>query len=243
MSINTCQFDPEERWGSCCILPREIITGKKLYRPKYKIGQYMQGHLKSTNDTGKERSIDGLYLGPADNGCRHSVFTLQTEQPISVPRVTPIPITKDITNRVNQLGKEEGEEEDIVCTYMFGNATLDDLDYNAYDANDDDSNASDENYEFNDDAFDTEIDEENKLDDEHGIGDEEVQADYFANHDSESELENDEGEPENQEVENQEVENKEVENKEVDDTKGYQVPISDNKSSQQCNDGSGQSNG
>ena len=77
--------------------------------------------------------MDGLYLGPADNGCGHSIFKLQTKQPISVPRVTPIPITNNIIKRVNQLGKEEGEEEGIICTDMFGNATLNDLDYSAYD--------------------------------------------------------------------------------------------------------------
>lgn len=33
---------------------REIITGKKLHVPKYKIGWYVQGHVKTTNDTGEE---------------------------------------------------------------------------------------------------------------------------------------------------------------------------------------------
>ena len=171
--------------------PQEIICGKKLNTPRYKIGQYVQGHHKSTSDTGKERSVDGLYLGPADNGCGHSIFKLQTKQPISVPRVTPIPITNDIIRRVNQLGKEECEEG-IICTDMFGNATINDLNYSAYNAVDDDSNASDDNYNFDDDAFDKEIDEENSLDDQHGIGDEEVQADYFVNHNSDSDLENEE---------------------------------------------------
>ena len=34
--------------------PREIFIGKKLQIPKYKIGQYVQGHIKTTNDTGEE---------------------------------------------------------------------------------------------------------------------------------------------------------------------------------------------
>lgn len=104
------------------------------------------------------------------------------------------------------MGNEEGEKEDIVCTDMFGNAILDDLDYRTYDAYNDDRNASDKSYEFDDDTFDAEIDKENKLDGEHGISNKEVQADYFVNHDSESESDNDEdeeNEPENQEVENE----------------------------------------
>ena len=72
--------------------------------------------------------------------------------------------------------------------------------------------------------------EENSLDDQHGIGDEEVQADYFVNHDSESELKKKEQEPENEEVENQEVEDEGI------------MHISDDKSSQQYDDESGDSN-
>ena len=48
---------------------------------------------------------------------------------------------------------------------MFGNVTLNDLDYSAYDSADDDSNALDDDYNFNDDASDKELDEENSLDD------------------------------------------------------------------------------
>ena len=149
---------PRKGGVHAALSPQEIILGKKLYTLKYKIGQYVQGHLKSTNDTGKEKGVDGLYLGPADNGCSHSIFKLETKQPISVPRVTPIPITNNIFKRVSQLGKEEGEEEGIICTDMFGNATLNDLDYSTYDSADDDSNASDDDYNFDDDAFDKEID-------------------------------------------------------------------------------------
>ena len=37
---------------------RELITGMKLRVPKYKIGQYMHGHIKTTNNTGAVRSVD-----------------------------------------------------------------------------------------------------------------------------------------------------------------------------------------
>ena len=184
---------PRKGGVHAALSPREIVHGRKLQTPKYKIGQYVQGHIKSTNDTGKERSVDGLYLGPADNGCGHSIFKLQTKQPISVPRVTPIPITDDIIRRVNQLGKEEGEQEGIVCTDMFGNVTLDDLDYRDYDS---DSEGSDDEYSFDDEVFEEEINAEENLDDQHGIGDDELQADYFVQHDSDSKPENEEVEEE-----------------------------------------------
>lgn len=76
--------------------PREIITGKKLDVPGYEIRQYVQGHVKTTNDAEEERSVNALYLDPADNRCGHTVFKLQIKQPISVPRVTLIPITDNI---------------------------------------------------------------------------------------------------------------------------------------------------
>ena len=129
--------------------PREIITGKNLQIPKYKIRQYVQGHVKTMSNTGEEQSVDSLYLGPADNGCGYIVFKLQTKQPISVPQVTLIPMTNDIINRVNQMGKDKGEQEGIVCTEMFGKATLNDLDYSNYNVDDDDSNVLDNSYVFN----------------------------------------------------------------------------------------------
>lgn len=74
---------------------------------------------------------------------------------------------------MNQMGKKEGEEEGILRTDMFGKVTLDDLDYSGYDVNDDDSNRSDKSYLFNEDKFDAELDNENKLNEQQGIGNEE----------------------------------------------------------------------
>lgn len=54
--------------------PRKIIMGKKLQVPKYKIGEYFQGHIKTTNDAGEERSVKALYLGLEENRYVHIVF-------------------------------------------------------------------------------------------------------------------------------------------------------------------------
>ena len=57
---------------------------------------------------------------------------------------------------------------------MFKKATLEDLDYSEYNVGNDDNNASDKSYVFNEDKFDAELDNENKLDDQQAIGDEEL---------------------------------------------------------------------
>lgn len=108
--------------------------------------------MKTTNDTGEERKVDLLYLGPADNGCGHVVFKSQTKQPISLPRVALIIITNNIINKVNQIGIYEGDQKGIICTDMFGNVMLDDFDFSNY-SDDDCSNASDKSYEFIDEEF------------------------------------------------------------------------------------------
>lgn len=42
--------------------------------------------------TEEERTVNSLYIGQANNGSEHWVFNLDTKQPISVNRVTVIPM-------------------------------------------------------------------------------------------------------------------------------------------------------
>ena len=83
-------------------------------------------------------------------------------------------MTDDIINRVSQMGKDKDKEEGIVCTDMFGKVTLNDLDYSNYDVDDENSNVLDDSYVFNDKDFDTKLDNENKLNNKHGIGNNKV---------------------------------------------------------------------
>ena len=87
-------------------------------------------------------------------------------------RVTIIQITNNIINQVNQIGKEE--DGIFKCTDMFKKATLDNLDYSEYNVGNDDNNASAKIYVFNEDKFDAELDNENKLDEQQAIKDEEL---------------------------------------------------------------------
>ena len=59
---------PQKNSLHSIILPRELVMGKKFRCPTIRIGQYIQGIISGTNETDKERSIDALYLGRANNG-------------------------------------------------------------------------------------------------------------------------------------------------------------------------------
>jgi hypothetical protein len=106
------------------ISPRELITGKKLRVPDHHIGQYVQGHTGGTSDTGKERSVDALYIGRADNGSGHVVFKLSTKQPVSVNRVTVITPTDDHIKFVNDMADGENQPEGLEFADINGKVTL-----------------------------------------------------------------------------------------------------------------------
>lgn len=65
-------------------------------------------------------------------------------------------MTNDIIDWVNKIGKDKGEQEGIVCTDMFKNETVNDIDCSKYN-DDDEYNVSDKNYVFNDEEFDAEL--------------------------------------------------------------------------------------
>ncbi|OEU06188.1 hypothetical protein FRACYDRAFT_255934, partial [Fragilariopsis cylindrus CCMP1102] len=168
--------------------PREIVTGKKFRCPTIKVGQYIQGLTGGTNSTVQERSIDALYIGRADNGSGHTVFKLKTKQVVSVNRVVTIPTSQSNIQAVN----------DIELRYM------------TFADNDDDSNASDDDFKI-DEEYQDEIEKERKLEEkdtpdndadpdskEFGDVEPDSQNDYFQNpiqqHNRET-LDNDEEEP------------------------------------------------
>jgi hypothetical protein len=126
------------------IPPRELITGKKLRVPEHHIGQYVQGHTGGNNDTGKERSVDALYIGRADNGSAHVIFKLSTKQRVSVNRVTVITPTADHIKLVEDIAEAENQPEGLEFANINGKATLDDFIEGINDS--DDSNASDDDF-------------------------------------------------------------------------------------------------
>jgi hypothetical protein len=182
---------PKQNGIHSILSPREIVTGKKFRCPSIKIGQYVQGLTGGSNNTEQERSIDSLYIGRADNGSGHVVFKLNTKQPVSVNRVTIIPTTDAIIKTVNDMAEQEQQPEGIEFSDMNGGITLQDFAEGVGD--DDDSNASDEDFKI-DQEYQDEIDNEIKLDnqevntddadpDSPGFGSDEPdsQIDYFQN--------------------------------------------------------------
>jgi hypothetical protein len=125
------------------ISPRELITGKKLRVLEHHIGQYVQGHTGGNNDTGKERSVDALYIGRANNGSRHVVFKLSTKQCVSVNRVTAITPTADHIKLVEDIAEAENQPEGLKFSNINGKVTLDDF-IDGINDDGDDSNASDD---------------------------------------------------------------------------------------------------
>ena len=63
--------------------------------------------MGGSNSTEEERTVNSLYIGRADNGSGHWVFKLDTKQPISLNRITLVPMLVDFMDRINKMGKED----------------------------------------------------------------------------------------------------------------------------------------
>jgi hypothetical protein len=171
---------PKQNGLHSVMSPREIVTGKKFRCPSIRIGQYVQGHTGGTNSTDEERSVDALYIGRADNGSGHEVFKLNTKQPVSVNRVTVIPTSNANIDTVNNIGEQDNQPEGIQFSDMHGGITLQDF---AENDNDEDSNASDDDFKM-DEEYKEEMADEIALEKEEGsVGndDPDSQEDYFQN--------------------------------------------------------------
>jgi hypothetical protein len=156
---------PKQNGIHSVLSPREIVTGKKFRCPSIKIGQYVQGHTGRTNSTNQERSVDSLYIDRADNGSGHVVFKLNAKQPISVNQVTVIPATEATIETVNNIGEQEDQPEGIQFSDMHGRITLQDF---AANDNDDDSNASDDDFKM-DKEYQDEVNNKIALEEENGM--------------------------------------------------------------------------
>ena len=144
---------PSKRRGvHVAISPRELITGKKMRVPKFKTGQYVFGKTKTTNNVDEPRCVDGLYVGPNDNGTGDWVFKLDTKKVVSVKQTKEVPIPQSIIDSVEKMAEEEGQSEGLEFLDIRGNTTINDLITEMHDgeqmSDDDMSDASDPDYEF-----------------------------------------------------------------------------------------------
>ena len=210
---------------------REIITRKKFRVPQHEIGDYVQAHTvpNVSNDTGEERTVDALYLGPLDNGNGHDVFKLSTKQKISARKVTLIPMISDIIERVNIMGKEEGEPDGLEFTVLFGNITIHDIELGPDPRgmfDDDDSKISDADFTIDKAGINKEIAAEEALDDDDTF--------YDAQKDSDSNTEDSEVDSDS-DTEDSEVDDSEH-NSEVDDSEHNTENPEVRKTNQRTND-------
>lgn len=88
--------------------PRQIITGIPLQLPPMTMGQYIQGHIDGTNNMDQEQPVCALYIGMADNDIGHNLFKLNTEDTISINRITEIPMMRDFIKNINKMSITRG---------------------------------------------------------------------------------------------------------------------------------------
>ena len=79
---------------------------------------------KCSNDTGVPRSFYALYLYPNENGSGHVVFSLKLKTTMSTQKCIPQPMTQDIIDLVNEMGKEEKVRDGIEFSRVDGGSTL-----------------------------------------------------------------------------------------------------------------------
>ena len=150
--------------------PRQILYGKKFKTPLCKIGELVMAYDVTANiKTTTPRAFYALYIRPNHGETGHQVFKLSTKRMITTPKCRPIPMPDDIIKVVNDLGEQDDMPTGIEFQNMHKESTLSDL-FVDEDLNDDDSNASNQDWgdkknpkddlemiEFDNDVDDTEV--------------------------------------------------------------------------------------
>ena len=104
---------PAKHGMSSYYSPEAIVTQKALdfnKHCKYSFGEYVQAHHENlnTNDM-KERTIDAIYLCPNNNmQGGHVCMNLSTGKRITRNKITPVPLSEVVKNRVEQMAVDQG---------------------------------------------------------------------------------------------------------------------------------------
>ena len=154
---NSVNLFPKKGGVYPVLSPRQIIMGILLRRPPTTMAKHVQGHVGGTNDTHQEHLVCALYIGTAGNGSGHTVFKLKTKETISVNRITEIPMSRYFIEKVNEMSTKEGQPEGIQFADHHGIITVINF---LISHGEDDSNASDESFRFDDTCqkeFDTQL--------------------------------------------------------------------------------------
>ena len=168
--------------GIQAMSPRTIVVGTNLSYTEHcrcPFGAYVQKHEDGTNKTDRPQTLDAICLGPTGNAQgTYKFLNLATGKRIYRRKWTEIPASDWVIQRVNDLGRRDKAEQELVFRNLRKEVIRDDVNDNNV-ANLQSLSDSDDN----DDTLDDDIIAPDITDDaRHGLLDEGVRRDDVDDH-------------------------------------------------------------
>ena len=112
ISVDKLNWFPDKHRVSSYYSPQALITQKVLdynKQCKHEFREYVQAHHQNTKTHDmKERTIDAIYLRANDNEQGgHIVMNLNTGEKITRGKVTAVPLSETVKNRVEDMAREQ----------------------------------------------------------------------------------------------------------------------------------------
>ncbi|CAJ1939470.1 unnamed protein product [Cylindrotheca closterium] len=108
----TSNFYPAKGGISAYYSPHMILLRRQVdYSKEFvaELGSYVHGYGHDTRSDHRSRTIEAIYLGPADNmQTGHKLYDLNTKREVTRPRITVLPITDQVIKLVEAHAAEEG---------------------------------------------------------------------------------------------------------------------------------------
>ncbi|CAJ1953509.1 unnamed protein product [Cylindrotheca closterium] len=108
----TSNFYPAKGGISAYYSPHMILLRRQVdYSKEFvaELGSYVHGYGHDTRSDHRSRTIEAIYLGPADNMQKgHKLYDLNTKREVTRPRITVLPITDQVIKLVEAHAAEEG---------------------------------------------------------------------------------------------------------------------------------------
>ncbi|CAJ1968676.1 unnamed protein product [Cylindrotheca closterium] len=108
----TSNFYPAKGGISAYYSPHMILLRRQVdYSKEFvaELGSYVHGYKHVTRSDHRSRTIEAIYLGPADNMQKgHKLYDLNTKREVTRPRITVLPITDQVIKLVEAHAAEEG---------------------------------------------------------------------------------------------------------------------------------------
>ena len=178
-SARKLNFFPNKHGISQYYSPRMIMHKQSLdfeRHCKYAFGQYVQAHTEHDPTNQQDpRTIDALYMRPADRGLGHEVWDLATERTITRRNITEMPVTPAIIRSVEAKAFQDGQKGLRVTTkrgqVIYDSALTAGVDYIEDEDYFEEEDDSDYEYESDeDDEYDESDDEDQSHHDPREVG-------------------------------------------------------------------------